>query len=144
MISFYPGPSQVEKNIPKYIQDAYSAGILSINHRSPEFMELAEQVVYELKMKLDIPEEYSVFFVSSATECWEIIAQSLVSRASYHIYNGAFGQKWLSYSKKINPSCEGHRYDINEKLSVDRIVIPESADTLCLTQNETSNGTQGA
>ncbi|MEO0551876.1 MAG: aminotransferase class V-fold PLP-dependent enzyme [Bacteroidota bacterium] len=140
MISFYPGPSKVDENIPRYVQDAYDTGILSINHRSDEFMELAKLTVIELKAKLNIPENYSVFFVSSSTECWEIIAQSLVNSGSLHFYNGAFGEKWLKYTEKIRSNAIGHRFEMNDKL---KTLEPElDTDTICITQNETSNGTQ--
>src|SRR5688572_554876 len=104
MISFYPGPSRVHNEIPEYVKDAYKKGILSINHRSENFMAMAEKTARLLKRKLNIPEDYSIFYTSSATECWEIIAQSLVNNKSYHIFNGAFGQKWFEYTKRL---CEG-------------------------------------
>ncbi len=75
MISFYPGPSRVEDCIPEYVRDAYNQGVLSINHRSDEFMALTKATIQILKDRLNIPENYSVFFTSSATECWELIAQ---------------------------------------------------------------------
>ena len=77
MISFYPGPSRVHEEIPDYVKEAYREGILSINHRSEEFMSMSEKTISLLKNKLEIPKNYSVFYTTSATECWEIIAQSL-------------------------------------------------------------------
>ena len=41
MISFYPGPSRVYDEIPLYVKDAFKAGIMSINHRSDEFVQVA-------------------------------------------------------------------------------------------------------
>ena len=79
MISFYPGPSRVHDEIPGYVKDAHKLGILSINHRSPEFVKMSEKTIRLLKQKLNIPKTYTVFFTSSATECWEIIAQSLIT-----------------------------------------------------------------
>jgi phosphoserine aminotransferase len=91
MISFYPGPSRVYDEIPKYVKEAHRKGVLSINHRSEEFMNLYEETVILLKSKLTIPDSYKIFFTSSATECWEIIAQSFIITDSLHIFNGAFG-----------------------------------------------------
>ena len=89
MITFYPGPSKVYPQVEQYISEAFASGLISSNHRSKGFMELLEQTIADLKAKLDVPAGYEVYFVSSATECWEIIAQSLLIDSSLHIYNGA-------------------------------------------------------
>lgn len=139
MISFYPGPSQLYSQIPAFAAQAFSEGILSLNHRSSEFSELYKQTEHLLKVKLQIPEDYRLFFTSSATECWEIIAQSLIERSSFHIYNGAFGEKWYHYSRKLKPAA-GLHFAPEKPLPNDEIV--SEADVYCITQNETSNGTQ--
>ena len=74
MISFYPGPSRVYDEIPRYVKEAHQRGILSLNHRSPEFEELSKKTIALLREKLNIPRTYTVLFASSATECWEMIA----------------------------------------------------------------------
>lgn len=142
MISFYPGPSKVYDRIPQYVKDAYREGILSINHRSEAFMELYEQTVRLLKEKLNIPQEYAVFFTSSATECWEIIAQSAINDSSYHFYNGAFGEKWYTYTSQLNPMAIGYRFDKTLKLKTGELDLSANPGMICITQNETSNGTQ--
>lgn len=140
MISFYPGPSRIHDAIPEYVNDAARTGILSANHRSAPFIALSKETIHLLRKKLDIPHDYMVFFTSSATECWEIIAQSLIRERSTHIYNGAFGQKWYDYTKRIrtaNPWSFGL-----EQVTETTIPADIRGDVLCLTQNETSNGTQ--
>jgi len=141
MISFYPGPSRVHDQIPKYVKDAYHKGILSMNHRSEEFMTLCEKTVTLLKEKLDIPKNYTIFFTSSATECWEIIAQSLIKKESLHLYNGAFGEKWFNYSKRIRPGAQALPFEREHELDLKEIKFSKS-ELICITQNETSNGTQ--
>ncbi len=142
MISFYPGPSRVHDEIPKYVKDAFSAGIMSINHRSADFVSMSEKTIKLLKQKLNIPRNYTVFFTSSATECWEIIAQSVVTDKSYHLYNGSFGQKWFDYTKRIHPLAEPLPFDVNEKLDPKKLIFDLKEGIICITQNETSNGTQ--
>src|SRR5687768_5249867 len=142
MISFYPGPSRVHNKIPDYVKDAFAEGIMSINHRSNEFVTMSERTITRLKEKLKIPRNYTIFFTSSATECWEIIAQSLVTDKSYHIYNGAFGQKWFDYTKRIHPLAVPVPFDLNEKLDPGKLILEQRDGLICLTQNETSNGTQ--
>ena len=142
MISFYPGPSRVHDEIPKYAKDAFKSGIMSINHRSNEFVEMSEKTINLLKQKLNIPKNYTVFFTTSATECWEIIAQSLVKEKSFHIYNGAFGQKWFDYTKRLHPLAVPIPFELNEKLNPQKLIFEQREGIICITQNETSNGTQ--
>ena len=142
MISFYPGPSKVYEQVPQYVKDAYGKGILSINHRSKSFMELCAHAIRLLRSKLHVPEDYSIFFTSSATECWEIIAQSLVDVHSYHLYNGDFGQKWFDYTRKLKPSAIGYQFDQEQPLSISGQDLSTERGVICITQNETSNGTR--
>ena len=142
MISFYPGPSRVHNEIPSYVKDAFKAGIMSINHRSDEFMKMSEKTINLLKQKLNIPKSYTIFFTSSATECWEIIAQSIVTEKSYHLYNGAFGQKWFDYTKRLHPMAVPMPFELNDKLDPKKLIFEQREGIICLTQNETSNGTQ--
>ena len=141
MISFYPGPSKVYSRVPEYVQDAYRDGILSINHRSPEFVNISSTVIGLLKEKLRIPEDYTIFFTSSATECWEIISQSLVEGKSFHIYNGAFGEKWYHYAQKLQPEALSYTFGMNDLLQPDTITFSHDTELIAVTHNETSNGT---
>lgn len=137
--NFYPGPSRIYSNVSEYIYEAYMNGIMSINHRSDQFMELMGETKTILKERLLIPESYEIAFTSSATENWEIITQSLVQKGSYHFYNGAFGEKWFGYADKIG-NADKTQFDINDALP--EVEIDDSYDVICITQNETSNGTQ--
>jgi phosphoserine aminotransferase len=125
MLNFYPGPSKLYPQVKEYLMAAYDSGILSMNHRSSSFVDLVKTTVSLLKSQLQIPSDYHIYFVSSATECWEIIAQSFVNIPSIHLYNGEFGKKWADIAKKYIPT----------NLS-DTTLKP----VICLTHNETSNG----
>lgn len=155
MISFNVGPSKVYPQIKDFLQDAYNENILSMPHRSQQFMDMVKKTIFLLKQKLQIPTQYTIIFASSATECWEMLSQSLVSKKSYHLINGAFGQKWYDYAHHIHRSIEKHHFEINENLDVSQVQtffafaerrtgkaeLEENA-LICFTQNETSNGTQ--
>ncbi|PSR53348.1 phosphoserine aminotransferase [Adhaeribacter arboris] len=141
-LNFYPGPSKVYDQVKDYLTLAFDEGILGIQHRSEKFVEISKNTVTLLKKKLNIPQDYYVFFTSSATECWEILIQSLVKRWSYHVYNGAFGQKWLEYARKLRPDSTGVAFDLNAEINVNDLPIPAQTELICITQNETSNGTQ--
>jgi phosphoserine aminotransferase len=142
MISFYPGPSRVYDDIPRYVKDAHKKGVLSINHRSDEFMKISERTITLLKEKLHVPGDYTIFFTSSATECWEIIAQSLITKRSYHLYNGAFGQKWYEYTRRIQSGAKNYPFTPEEEIVPQKHQFSSSDGVICITQNETSNGTQ--
>jgi phosphoserine aminotransferase len=142
MISFYPGPSKIYGEIPLYVKDAHKKGILSMNHRSDEFIDLSETTIKLLKDKLNIPRNFTIFFTSSATECWEIIAQSLISDRVYHLYNGAFGQKWYDYTKRLKPLAMPLPFGLTDKLDPKKLLFDQHEGVICITQNETSNGTQ--
>jgi phosphoserine aminotransferase len=137
-ISFYPGPSRVYSQVPEYILDAYSEGLLSANHRSAMFMDMIVDLKRILQNRLDIPNDYSIVFTSSATECWEIIAQSLTRNASQHFYNGAFGEKWMKRAGALIETF-ATPFDLNATLPIEKMT---EADVICVTQNETSNGSQ--
>jgi phosphoserine aminotransferase len=141
MISFYPGPSKIYPQVETYLVDAYHSGLLSANHRSEVFMKMLEKTIETLKAKLGIPTDYEVYFVSSATECWELIAQSLVAKSSFHIYNGAFGAKWLEYAQKLNSGSKGVAFEYATVPDVAQLANAIQDDVVCITHNETSNGT---
>ncbi|MGV3603786.1 MAG: aminotransferase class V-fold PLP-dependent enzyme [Dyadobacter fermentans] len=142
MITFYPGPSKVYPEVEQYISEAFASGLISANHRSEGFMQLLEQTIADLKAKLDIPAGYEVYLVSSATECWEIIAQSLLIDSSLHIYNGAFGKKWVEYTHRISLRTSDAAFGLNETLLMDRSAVFSRNELICVTHNETSNGTK--
>jgi phosphoserine aminotransferase len=155
MISFNVGPSKVYPLVQVFLQDAYHQNILSMPHRSQDFMDMMKKTIFLLKQKLNIPPQYTIVFTSSATECWEIIAQSLVSSKSYHILNGAFGEKWYEYTHHIRQKAERHSFEITENINIAKVQTfftfaerrtgkaeLEEKALICFTQNETSNGTQ--
>ncbi len=141
MITFYPGPSKVYPVVEQYLQEAFHEGVLSINHRSQACMNLTRTAIDLLHEKLAIPQDYTIYFISSATEVWEIVAQSLTQQHSLHLYNGAFGEKWADYAERIVPQVTRLPFGVETPLLA--VDLPSlSPDVVCLTQNETSNGTQ--
>lgn len=123
------------------MQDACREGVLSINHRSDAFVEISKKAMDGMRKKLHIPENYTIYFLTSATECWEVIAESFVRKESIHIYNGAFGEKWCTYSEKLVPAVVRESFNREIQLLPDHLKF-NKGDLICITQNETSNGTQ--
>lgn len=142
MLNFFPGPSKIYPEVRNYLTDAYDEGIMDAPHRGEQFVQLSRAVVGSLKRRLNIPQDYAIFFTSSATECWETLIQSLTRKKSHHLYNGSFGEKWYEYARKLRPEAEGLKFDINEAIPLDALDISVDTELICFTQNETSNGTQ--
>jgi len=147
MYNFYPGPSKIYPEVRSFMLEAFDSGILEINHRSDSFMGLLKSTIDQFKLRMNIPAEYEVYFTSSATECWEIVSQSVLYGKVQFVYNGAFGKKWFKYTV-INPNpkneakplgIRGSRFFLDQTLS--DIDIDEEYDCFCAVQNETSNGT---
>ncbi len=137
--SFYPGPATIHSSIPSMVIDAYNTGILSANHRSPEFMELSFATKSQLRARLKVPDDYVIIFISSATEAWEILSQSLTSKTSQHFFNGAFGLKWANVAESLGINVVKSPFDINASLPTGQ--IDSLSEWLCVTVCETSNGT---
>ena len=142
IISFYPGPSRIYPKMAEYFQDGYEQGIFSLHHRSNEFMNLFKELKILFKTKLSIPDNYELVFVSSATECWEIIAHSFIKEKSLHFFNGSFGEKWMKHTEKLtNDTVSFYEFGIEEELPI-HLYTKDKYDIVCITQNETSNGTE--
>lgn len=142
MITFAPGPSKVFDQVGQYLQDAFQTGILSANHRSAAFMNLYQETETLFKEKLHVPEDYKLLFTSSATENWEIIAQSIVESSSFHIYSGSFGKKWYTFAQHLNEATGSHKLGTEDALDVAGLEIDGKHDLIAITQNETSNATE--
>ncbi len=141
--NFYPGPSAVYPEIKNYLTDACEEGILSIQHRSPQFIEISRAVQRLLHEKLNIPKDYQTFYVSSSTEGWEIVNQAYPDASSYHLFNGAFGEKWMKYRAALHPKItHAAPFDINALPSLENLNLLGENKLFCITQNETSTATQ--
>lgn len=147
-MNFYPGPSKLHPQVREWLTTSYDSGLLARNHRSTEFSEFLAETIQLVKEKLDIPTDYEVYFTSSATECWEIINQSLLMGNIRFFYNGAFGKKWFKYAVTNQHAAtqapksfeiRGSRYFVDEP--IENCEAGEF-DSICFVQNETSNGTQ--
>ncbi|SMG33061.1 phosphoserine aminotransferase apoenzyme [Marivirga sericea] len=137
--NFYPGPSKIYPQVARYFQEAMESGIMERNHRSTAFHNLFSATKSLLKSKLNVPLEYEIIVVSSATECWEIISQSFIQASSSHFFNGAFGKKWWKYTQKIHHKSKGNEFDVRENPSLQS--FEKEVELLAFTHNETSNGT---
>jgi phosphoserine aminotransferase len=89
---------------------------------------------------LNIPDDFYVFFLSSATECMERIVQNLVERKTYHFVNGYFAERFLNISKQLGKETEYIKSEYGKDFNWDDENISDDAEMICVTHNETSTG----
>jgi phosphoserine aminotransferase len=139
-IFFTVGPTELFPEVKKFTTDAIDRKIFSISHRSREFSDINQLTCNELKKLMNIPDNFYVFFVGSATECMERIIQNLVGKKSYHFVNGYFAERFCNIAKQLKKKPYIKKVKYGEGFDFDKIRIPSDAELLCFTQNETSTG----
>ena len=135
-VFFTPGPSELYFTFADHYRQALKENIGSISHRDPEFMALYAHTVEQLSHLLELPEGYQLVFTSSATECWERIAQNLIHTGSQHYVHGDFGMKFYQVVSDLGKGAE--LIDIQSGYNAQ----VTSTGLIALTMNETSTGFQ--
>jgi phosphoserine aminotransferase len=139
-VYFTPGPSQPYPGLKRFLDEAWDQNIMSVSHRGRAFQSIYRRTDTALRELMDIPKSYKVLFLGSATEAMERVIQGTVAKRSHHFINGAFAEKWYEISMGLGkqPSAQKINAGINPvKLDTK---VPDDAELLCVTQNETSNG----
>lgn len=138
-ISFYPGPSQIHSQIKTIYEEAFEQNITGYNHRSSYFIEIIQNCRTHLFQKLNVPQDYQLGFLSSATEAWSCIANSFTNIPATFFYNGSFGEKWYQVHNSSNKNTSGIPFGINHTLPYSTLPnINQQIIGIC--QSETSNG----
>lgn len=140
MLYFTVGPSQLFDGVENFITDALKEEIPSLSHRGEKFKYIFSETSLNLKKLLNIPENYSIVFVSSATEAMERIIQSVVEKESFHFLSGSFSKKFIDISKDYQKQTNAVELDYEQIIDLTNYEISETAEVICLTHNETSNG----
>jgi phosphoserine aminotransferase len=123
-----------------FINEALKSNIPSIPHRSQEFSAIVKCTVSELKKLLSVPDNFYVFFLSSATECMERALQNLAAKHSYHVVNGFFAERFFNISKQLFKKPQQVKVNYGSGITLSDLEIPEKSELVCITQNETSTG----
>lgn len=139
-IFFTPGPTQLYGSIPEYINEAIKNDICSISHRGKRFEEILQDTTSSLKKLLNVPNDFNVLFLSSATEAMERIIENCVEKSSFHLVNGAFSKRFFDMAVELKKSPQKIEVGNGQGFDFGKIQIPENAELVCFTQNETSTG----
>jgi len=123
------------------MQEAVASGVLSISHRSRDYSRLHSDTTLALRHLLDIPEDYHVWFLGSATEAMERIIQNTVASTSHHLVAGAFAAKFADTSFSLGKLVSIDEVEWGDSFDLDTIDVPAAAELIAITVNETSTGT---
>lgn len=139
-IFFTVGPTQTHPNLGKFLSDGLKKGIYSISHRGREFGRIFAHTVSSLKKLLNVPEDFHVFFIGSATEAMELIIENCVEDKSLHFVNGAFSKRFFQTAQELRKHPEVCIARAGEGFDFVNVKIPKNAELVGFTQNETSTG----
>ena len=135
-----PGPTKVHPEMAQWLQDAVDDGAVWQSHRSPWFLEMFEDVRNRLRSLLSIPDTHTILFMNSSNEAWERAIQCLTTNETFHTVGGEFAMRWHEYAGQLGRKNVEWRYTHEFDGNFGEIEVPESAEAICITNNETSIG----
>ncbi len=139
---FTPGPAELYPNFETFVQDFMDKQYGSISHRSAAFKKIYQHTDEQLRELLAIPAEHAIMFTGSASEIWERILLNCTEMETFHLVNGSFSKKFYSYAKALGRHVNAMEKPMGEGFSYGEIEVPEYAELISTTQNETSTGVQ--
>lgn len=139
---FTPGPAELYPTFFQYLQTAMDEQIGSISHRSQRFRDIYQFTDEQLRRLLNIPATHGIFFTGSASEVWERVLLNCVEHESFHLVNGSFSRKFFDYAGSLHKYAHLLEKPFGEGFDYADVEIPEYAELVCLTHNETSAGVQ--
>ena len=142
---FTVGPSQLNPRLEEFLGRAMEEDIGSISHRGERFQRLHTDLGNNLKKLFTVPEAYSVFYAGSATEFMERVIQNVSVKNTLHFTDGAFSKKFIEIAVKngrdaISVPAGGNGAG-GGMFSLQDVPADASPELVCVTHNETSNGT---
>lgn len=148
--NFYAGPSilpdyTVEKTA-EAVRDFAGTGIslMSISHRSKEFVAVMDEAQALFKKLLNIPDGYSVLFLGGgASTQFAMVPFNLFNKKAAYLNTGAWSKKAIKEAKlfgevDVVASSEDKTFNFIPK----GYKIPEDADYFHITTNNTIYGTE--
>ncbi len=139
---FTPGPAELYPAFYGYLQTAMDEQIGSISHRSQRFRDIYKFTDEQLRTLLNIPHTHGIFFTGSASEVWERMLLNCVEHESFHLVNGSFSRKFFEYANALHKYAHVLEKPFGEGFDSTDVEVPEYAELVCLTHNETSSGVQ--
>ena len=113
---------------------------MSISHRGKKFSDIYRRTDTALRHLMQIPTDYSLTFLGSATEAMERILQNLCVRRSHHFVNGNFSDRWYQMARQLGLQPTETKVSAGNGFDQSTAVWPVDCELVCMTQNETSTG----
>lgn len=139
-IFFTPGPSALYFTVEEHLKQAIKDQVMEINHRSKQAAAYYQHAAENLKALMNIPEDYHIFFLSSATEIWERQIQNLVIEKSYHFCYGAFSNRFYEFAQSLGKQALKSEAKFGSLPEVNINDIPQDTELISFALNETSTG----
>lgn len=140
-LTFNPGPSKISGETYADVEKALATGFLEVSHRSSTFYDVSSECIENLKAYLNVPEEYHVIFLDSATSAWHSVVANTVHTKSFHLVNGAFSEKAESAARKLYKETDSSTVPPGEVHIIADISVPDNAELITCCYNESSAGT---
>ncbi len=139
-VFFTPGPAQPYPKLKAFMEEAWAEDVLSTSHRGAQFKDIYRRTDLALRALMDVPADWQIVFMGSATEAMERTLQGLVRRRSHHFVNGAFSKKWYEMAWQLGKSPSVHRAGAGEGFGEVTLESEGDAELVCVTLSETSTG----
>lgn len=139
---FTPGPAALYPTFEQHLKTFVENQLGSISHRSQQYRDLHKFTVDQLRTLLNVPDTHAILFLGSASEAWERILFSTVELESFHLINGSFSKKFYDYSNALNKYAHKFEKPMGEGFLAVDVEVPEYAELIATTHNETSSGVQ--
>ena len=139
-IYFTPGPTELHPIVHEAIAQALKDDICSINHRSKEFVEIYRSTDKALRSLLNIPDDFVILFLGSATECMDRLVQNCVLKSSHHFVNGAFAERFYKTAIELGKDSTATTVEHGKGFDFNDLPDMTYSEMICFTQNETSSG----
>lgn len=139
-IFFTPGPSALYFTAEQHIKDALKSDIPSISHRSKAYVKMHQETTEALRELLQLPENFTIGFTSSATEVWDRMSENLIRNHSVHFINGDFSKKFHTAVFSHGKNADGRVVDAGTHHDLPSAEINSEVELIGLAQNETSTG----
>ncbi|MEP2024349.1 MAG: aminotransferase class V-fold PLP-dependent enzyme [Reichenbachiella sp.] len=139
-IFFTPGPSGLYFTVEQHLKEAFRSDIPSISHRSKAYVKIHQQTTEALQKLLQLPDNYTIGFTSSATEIWDRMSENLIAKHSLHFVNGDFSKKFHSAVASHGKNAEARIAIAGTNHDLSKVEIDEKVELIGLAQNETSTG----
>lgn len=140
-MNFSPGPAKLYPGVTAAIQDSLDRGLLSTSHRSDEFSAMSRDTERALRQLFQLPDDYQVFYVASATEAMERMIQNTVRTHSLHVVNGAFSERFYRTAMQLKRRVTKVGLPWGDALDTATLPAPDpSVELVAVTRSETSAG----